>query len=160
MLAMLSACGFRLRSATQTSLPFKTIYLHFPESSAIGVELKRYIRASGSTEIVNDPKLAEAIVEIVQPERKGRVVLSMNGAAQPVEYELSYSFSFRVHDNQDRELLPATSKTVTFDTPYNVALALAKETEITAIYVEMQSEMVQYILRRLVALKPSAQTAH
>ena len=58
--SILTACGFRLRGAEQTRLPFKTIYLAFPDNSPLGVELRRYIRASGGTEIVADRKAAEA----------------------------------------------------------------------------------------------------
>jgi LPS-assembly lipoprotein len=154
ILAMLSACGFRLRNAEQTNLPFKTIYLGFTENSALGIELKRNIRANGSTAIVTDRKLAEAIVEVVQPEKEEQVELSRNGQGQPVEYTLYYKFSFRVRDNKDRELLPATPITITRYLPFNAALALAKETEKQGIYRDMQTDMAQQIVRRLAALKP------
>jgi LPS-assembly lipoprotein len=153
MLVMLSACGFKLRSAAQTNLPFKTIYLGFPENSTLGVELKRNIRASGNTEIVTDPKLADAIVEVVQPETREKVVLSLNGQGQVVEYTLYYKFSFRVRDNKDRELL-ATPIALKRDISFNAAIVIAKETEEQSLYRDMQSDLVQQILRRLVALKP------
>jgi LPS-assembly lipoprotein len=160
MLATLSACGFKLRSAAQTDLPFKTIYLGFPENSALGIELKRNIRANGNTEIVTNPKLAEAIIDIVQPERRDPpVVLSLNGQGQPVEYTLNYKFAFRVRDNKGRELLPVTAIALKRDLPYNIALALAKAVEEESLYRDMQKDLAQQILRRLAALKPIQETA-
>lgn len=154
ILAMLSGCGFKLRNAAQTSLHFKTIYLGFPETSALGVELKRNIRAGGATKIVTDPKLAEAILEVVQPEVREKAVLSRNGQGQIVEYTLNYRFSFRVRDSKDRELLPATPISLKRDVSFNAALVIAKESEEESSYRDMQSDLVQQILRRLVALKP------
>ena len=60
----LSACGFHLRGANgEANLPFKTIYVGIPESSQLGVELKRYLRASGDTSLVTDPKAAQALAK-------------------------------------------------------------------------------------------------
>jgi LPS-assembly lipoprotein len=76
MLAMaatvtLSACGFQLRGANnQANLPFKTIYLGISETSSLGTELKRYIRASGDTVVVSDPKAAQAIIEVLSETRE------------------------------------------------------------------------------------------
>ena len=154
LIAMLSGCGFKLRGAGDTNLHFKTIYLGFTENSALGIDLRRNIRATGNTEIVTDPKLAEAIVEVVQPEHRDRVVLSLNGAGQPVEYTLWYRFSFRVRDNHGHELLPTTMIALRRDQSFNPALALAMEAEAESLYRDMQTDLTQQVLRRLVSLKP------
>jgi LPS-assembly lipoprotein len=150
----LPGCGFKLRGAADIALPFKTICLRLPENSPLLVQLKRYIRAGGGTQIVDDPKTADAILEVVLPDRREKVILSLNGAGQPVEYTLFYKFSFRVRDNHDHELLPATSLTLKRDQSFNAAQAIAKQTEEESLYRDMQADMVQQILRRLVALKP------
>ncbi|MBV8666514.1 MAG: hypothetical protein JO269_08535 [Burkholderiaceae bacterium] len=154
LLSLLSACGFRLRGEVDTNLSFKTIYLGLPENSALGSDLRRYIRSTGNAEVVDDPKQAEAIVEIVQPERRDRVVLSLNAAGQPIEYTLWYKFSFRVHDSKNRELLPTTAIALKRDLTFNAAIALAKEAEAEALYRDMQSDLAQQVLRRLAAIKP------
>lgn len=154
LLAGLSGCGFRLRGEAQTNMPFKSIFLGFPANSTLGVELSRNIRAGGKTEIATDRKSAEAVLDVVQPERRGKSVLSMNGQGQVVEYTIFYSFAFRVRDQQDRELLPATTITLKRDLPFNAALALAKEAEEESMFRDMQSDLVQQILRRLTAIKP------
>jgi len=153
-LILLCGCGFKLRSAAQTTLPFKTIYLGFPPTSSLAIELKRYIRANGGTEILSDPKEAEAILEVVQPERQQDAILSLNGAGQPVEKTLNYIFSFRVRDGKGRELLATTTIGLKRDISFNAAQVIAKQIEEVSLYKDMQSDMVQQILRRLVALKP------
>ena len=154
LLAGLSGCGFKLRGESQSGLPFKTIYLGFPPNSTLGVELSRNIRAFGSTTIATDRKSAEAVLDVIQPERRGKAILSMNGQGQVVEYTISYTFAFRVRDDKDRELLPPTTISLKHDLPFNAALALAKEAEEESMYRDMQSDLVQQILRRLSAIKP------
>ncbi len=154
MLAVLSGCGFHLRGAGETRLPVKSIYIGLPENSPLRVALLRNIEASGGTAIVSDPKKAEAMMEVIVPEKRERVVLSLNGQGQVVEYTLLYRFTFRVRDNQDRELIPATSLTLKRDLSFNAALALAKEAEADALYRDMQADLAQQILRRLAAMKP------
>ena len=40
--AVLTGCGFQLRgSGGEYNMPFKSIYLAFPETSALGTELRR-----------------------------------------------------------------------------------------------------------------------
>lgn len=154
MLAVLSGCGFRLRGAADTKLPVKSIFLGLPSNSPLEVAMARSILASGGTEIVTDPKKAEAVLEVIQPEKRDRVVLSLNGQGQVVEYTLYYRFTFRVRDNQDRELIPATALTLKRDLSFNAALALAKEAEADALYRDMQADLAQQVLRRLASMKP------
>src|SRR4051812_35343292 len=89
-IAVLSACGFQLRGSNgQSALPFKTIYVGVPESSPLGVQLKRYIRASGDTQIVTDPKAAEATLDILS-ETRDKKILSLNTQGRIREYTLFY----------------------------------------------------------------------
>lgn len=158
LLASMSACGFKLRGASDTSIPFKTIYLGFAPNSTLGVELARNIRAYGTTTVVTDKKDAEAILEVIQPESRGKNVLSMNGQGQVVEYTITYRFVFRVRDSKDNELLPATTISLKRDLSFNAALALAKQAEEESLYRDMQTDLTQQILRRLAAIKPVTAT--
>lgn len=152
-LALLSACGFHLRGSNgEADLPFKTILLGFPDTSPLGAELKRNIRANG-TAIVTDPKLAEAIFEVVSESRE-KVILSLSSTGRVREYTLYYKLKFRVRDNQNKELLAPTEIILKRDISFNDAQVLAKEAEEGLLYRDMQSDMVQHILRRMAALKP------
>ncbi|HJV84014.1 MAG TPA: LPS assembly lipoprotein LptE [Noviherbaspirillum sp.] len=148
----LSACGFQLRGANgEANLPFKTIYIGVPETSPLGVELRRNIRASGETTIVPDPKAAEAILEVLSETRNTTVLLNTQG--RPREHTLYYKVRFRVTDPKGVELLPPTEITLKRDLSFNEAQAIAKEKEEEMLYRDMQSDLVQQILRRMAVLK-------
>lgn len=151
---MLSACGFKLRgSILGANLPFKTIYLGVPDSSPLGAELRRYIRSSGELQIVSDKEDAEAVLDILS-ETRDKQILSLNSQGRVREYLLNYRVTIRVRDNKNVELLPATQIALKRDISYNEQFVLAKESEEALLYRDMQSDLVQQILRRLAAIKP------
>ena len=150
---MLSACGFQLRGANgQSSLPFKTIYIGIAENSPLGIELRRNIRASGDTAIVSDPKEAQAIIEVLNESRE-KATLTLNTQGRIREYSLYYKLRFRVKDSKEKELLAPTEITLKRDISFNESQVIAKEKEEEMLYRDMQSDLVQQILRRLAALK-------
>lgn len=153
MAALLSACGFHLRSAADTNLPFKTIYLGFPESSPLGTELRRNIRGGSNTEVLATEKDAQAIM-VVLSETRDKSVLSLNNLGRVREYSLSYTLRFRVTDNKAQELLAPTEIVLKRDINYDESQVLAKEGEEAMLYRDMQRDLVQQILRRLAAIKP------
>lgn len=150
----LSACGFHLRgSQNEADLPFKSVHLAFGKTSALGAELRRYVRSVG-TKVVDEPKEAEAIVALLS-DTQNEAVLSLNSQGRIRELVLNYSITFRVHDNAGKELLVPTTLAAKRDLSFNEAVVLAKEAEKAMLYRDMQSELVQQILRRLAAIKPS-----
>ncbi|HEX7642310.1 MAG TPA: LPS assembly lipoprotein LptE [Burkholderiaceae bacterium] len=152
-LALLSGCGFHLRGNAEVRLPVKSIYIGLPANSPLRVSIVRNIEAAGGTEIVNDPNKAEAVLEVVEPERRERTVLSLNGAGQPIEFTLLYRFSFHVRDNNGHELIPVTPFTLKRDMSFNSSYALAKETEADNLYKDMQQDLAMQVMRRLSAMK-------
>lgn len=150
----LSACGFQLRGSNHLAgLPFKTIFIGFPETSSLGNELRRNIRGNGDTLIATDAKAAEVVLEALSESRE-KVVLSLNSQGRVREYSLYYKLRFRVKDNQDREVLAPTEIVLKRDITFNEAQVLAKEREEELLYRDMQSDLVQQIMRRLSAVKP------
>jgi LPS-assembly lipoprotein len=155
-LMMLSACGFYLRgSGPQANLPFKTVYVGFPESSSFGKELRRYIVGTGGTVVVDNPKAAEAIIDVLSESRQ-KVILSLNSQGRVREYTLNYRLAFRVTDNKGAQLLPPTDLIATRTLTFNESQVLAKEAEEAALYRDMQSDLVQQLLRRIAAIKPGS----
>lgn len=151
---MLTACGFHLRgSGTQANLPFKTIHVGFPESSSLGNELKRYIGTGGGTVVASDPKAAEAVLESLA-ESRDKEIISLNSQGRVREFALYYKLLFRVKDAGNNELLPSTEIIIKRSISFNESQVLAKEAEETAMYRDMQSDLVQQVLRRLAAIKP------
>lgn len=155
---MLSACGFKLRgSVLGENLPFKTIYISLPESSSLGAELRRNIRGSGELQIVSKPEEAEAQL-LITNESQSRQILSLNSQGRVREYLLNYRVTMRVVDNQKRELLAPTEIALKRDLSYNESFVLSKEAEAQMLYRDMQTDLVQQILRRVAAIKPLPST--
>lgn len=150
---LLGGCGFRLRGSSQTALPFQSIYLGFPDNSPLGTELRRYIEANG-TRVVKVPQDAEALLDVLAESRE-KAILSLNSAGRVREYSLYYKFSFRVRDQAGKILLAPTTITLKRDVSFNESQVLSKESEEASLYRDMQSDLVQQILRRLAALKHS-----
>ena len=75
--ATLTGCGFHLRGAGSSNLPYKTMHIALPDTADVNIWLLRYINASGSTEIVTDPKAAEAIFQQLGDSRQ-KTILSVN----------------------------------------------------------------------------------
>jgi LPS-assembly lipoprotein len=123
-----------------------------PETSPLGAELKRNLRANGDTRIVSDPKTAEAILDVLS-ETRDKTVSSLNTQGRIREFTLFYRLRFRLRDHNDHELLPPTDIVLKRDLSYNESEAIAKEKEEELLYRDMQTDLVQQILRRLAALK-------
>ena len=147
LLLLLSACGFQLRGTA--ALPFETIYI--PNTSGgVALDLKRNIQSGTRTRVVEDPKSAQALLDL-SGETKFRNILSLSGAGRVRELQLVLRVNLRVHDGKGGEFVPLTTLSITRDLTYNDTDVLAKEAEEAAIYREMQTDLVQQILRRLSA---------
>ena len=150
-LTTMAACGFQLRGA-EANLPFHSVYLGVGENSSLGTELKRYLRAS-DVSVVSDKTAADASVEVLTEARQ-KVVLSLNTQGRVREYSLIYRMTFQVKDRAGAILLAPTEIALKRDISFNESQVIAKEKEEELLYRDMQSDLVQQILRRLAALKP------
>ena len=158
-----AACGFQLRG--QARLPFETLYVALPDSSPLGTELKRNIIAGTHTKLVRNPAEAQATLSVTAEERD-KTILSLNTSGQVIEFQLRYRLSFRVHDAKGRDYLPQREIRLTRDVPFNNSRVLAQESDEQLLFRDMQSDMVQQILRRLaaapaepIAFEPAAKNA-
>jgi LPS-assembly lipoprotein len=153
---LLAGCGFQLRGTAD--LPFDTIYMP-PSNGGIVLDLKRNIQAGTRTTVVDDLKKADAVLEFHQEARE-KLILSLAATGRVREYQLRYRVSFRVHDGKGGEFLPVNLVQLTRDITFNDSDVLSKDTEEQLLYRDMQSDMVQQIMRRLAAAqrpKPAAQ---
>jgi LPS-assembly lipoprotein len=149
--ALLAACGFHLRG--QAELPFES--LHIPGNNPLAVELKRNVAAASKTRLVDKPGDAQAVLGFTQ-ELRDKIILSFSAAGRVSEYQLRYRVGFRVTDPKGAQVyLPSSEILVTRDMGYSDAQVLAKETEEALLFRDMQRDMVQQIMRRLVAAKPA-----
>lgn len=153
VMAMLSACGFQLRGSNgQYTMPFKSIFLAFEDTSALGNELRRNLRAG--VQVVTDPARADARFEVIS-ENRTKTILSLNAQGRVREYLLTYTLHFRVLGAQGGEILGPTEITLKRALTFNETQVLAKESEETMLYRDMQTDLVQQIMRRLAAARPA-----
>jgi LPS-assembly lipoprotein len=151
--ASLAACGFQMRGSNGSyTMPFHSIYLGFPDTSPLGVELKRNLRA-GDVTIADQAQQAEAQF-VVLGENRGKSILSLNSLGRVREYLLTYTLTFTVRDPKGVELLPATEITLRRNMAFDETQVLAKESEEALLYRDMQADLVQQIMRRLAAVRP------
>ena len=143
----LAGCGFRLRGTAE--VPFETLYL--PNSdSGIALDLRRYVQAGTRARVVDDPKQAEAVLAFTEENRE-KNILSLTSAGRVSEFQLKYRVGFRVHDGKGGDYVPQTSIALTRDITFSDTDVLAKEAEEQLLFRDMQSDMVQQIMRRLAA---------
>ena len=149
LLLLLAGCGFHLRGTAD--VPFETLYLPNADSG-IALDLRRYVQAGTRARVVDDPKQAEAILAFTEENRE-KNILSLTGAGRVSEFQLKYRVGFRVHDGKGGDYVPLTSIALTRDITFADTDVLAKEAEEQLLFRDMQSDMVQQIMRRLAAAR-------
>ena len=141
---LLSSCGFQLRG--QSTLPFDTLFI--AGATPMLVDLKRNVAAGSQTKIVAQATGADAILDIALEARE-KVILSLDTAGRVREYQLRYRVGFRVHDGKGQNWISTSEIALTRDISFNDAQIIAKENEEALLYRDMQTDMVQQIVRRL-----------
>jgi LPS-assembly lipoprotein len=143
--AVLAGCGFHLRGSA--TVPFDTLYI--PQSkTGIALDLKRNIEAGTNAKVTDDPKKADAILEL-SGENREKIILSLTGTGRVREYRLRYSVRYRVHDGKGNEYVPSSLVQLQRDVTYDDSAILAKEAEEQLLFRDMQTDLVQQVLRRL-----------
>lgn len=143
----LAGCGFHLRGTA--NVPFETLYLP-SATGGIALDLKRNIQAGTGAKVVDDVRKADAVMQLTE-ETRTKEILSLTGTGRVREYQLRYRVGFRVHDGKGGEYVPQTTIQLTRDIGFNDSAILAKEAEEGLLYRDMQTDMVQQIMRRLAA---------
>ncbi len=151
-LISLNGCGFALRKAP--NFAFTTLFSGLPESSPLGVELKRSLQATRKVKVITDARLineAQVVLDVLLDQRE-KVVLSLNASGQVREFQLRLRFGFRLRTLAGKELIPASEIALQRDISFNESAVLAKEAEEALLYRDMQSDVVQQVMRRLAAV--------
>ena len=152
-LLLTAGCGFRLRGTP--NFAFKSIYVNIPDSSALGNELKNALAANSALQVITDPQKmlqADVILDALADQRE-KTVIGSSSAGQVREFQLRLRFSFKLRTPQDKELIEQADILQQRDISYNESAALAKEAEEALLYRDMQSDLVQQIMRRLAAIR-------
>ncbi|MBS1159061.1 MAG: hypothetical protein H6R15_1480 [Proteobacteria bacterium] len=151
--AALAGCGFHLRGMQSSQLPYKTMYIALPETAEVNIWLQRYIRASGSTEIVDDGKAAEAIFQQLGDSRQ-KTILSVNAQGRVRGYRLQLTYTFRIVTPKGKTLVADNEINLSRDITYDDSNVLAKDLEEGLLWRDMNNDLVNQIMRRLSVIKP------
>lgn len=152
-LVVLSSCGFQLRGAY--TLPFDSVYIALPEGNALRAVLKRNIVAGTQAKVVDDAKSAQATLQVLG-DLAQKNILSIGSDGRVREYQLVRRFTFRVQDREVRDLVPTSVVTIQRDITFSDSAVLSKEAEEGLLWRDIETDLVQQILRRLAAAKVQA----
>lgn len=149
----LSACGFQLRQAPDFA--FKTLYTGVANNSTLGTELKRQMSAGGKVALITDARQidrAEVVLDVLTDQRE-KAVIATNSSGQVREFQLRVRVKFRLRSRAGAELIPETELVQQRDLSFNESAILSKEGEEALLYRDMQSDIVQQLMRRLAAVR-------
>ena len=147
-----AGCGFALRGTPRFA--FKSLFSPFAESSLLGTELKRSLESGGNVRVISDVRQidqADVILDVLQDQRE-KTVVAVNASGQVREFQLRIRFRFKLRSAKGKDLIPTTEILQKRDISFNESAVLAKETEEGLLYREMQSDIIQQIMRRLAAV--------
>lgn len=149
----LAGCGFQLRQPPEFA--FKTIYVAMPDNSPMGLELRRNLTGTGRVEVITDPVRAQQAQVLLEPtlDQRERVVVGRTSSGEVRELQLRLRFRFRLRTPQGTQLIPETEILQQRELSFNESVILAKDAEEQMLYRNMQSDIVQQIMRRLAAVK-------
>jgi LPS-assembly lipoprotein len=147
VLTLLAGCGFHLRGTSQ--VPFQSVYIP-SATGGIALDLKRNIQAGTNAKVVENAAAADAVLQFTEETRQ-KEILSLNVAGRVREFQLRYRVGFRVHDGKGADYIPTSTIQLTRDVTYDDSQVLAKEAEEQLLFRDMQTDMVQQIMRRLAA---------
>ena len=151
-LLALPGCGFQLRRAPDFA--FSRIFLGFAPNSTLGNELRRNIASNTAVQVLDARQIDQAqVVFDVLGETRERVVVGLNAAGQVRELQLRLRFRFKLRTPDGKLLIPDTELLQQRDISFSESVVLSKEAEEALLYRDMQSDIVQQLLRRLAAVR-------
>ena len=145
----IAGCGFHLRG--DVDYAFSTLFVNSPATTPFTFELRRAL-ASGGTTLVETAAAAQTILDVA-PVADDKQVLSLSGGGRVREFQLTKRVTFTLHDAEGRDWLPAAEILIRRTYTFNESEVLAREAQEARLNKEMQTDIVQQIVRRLQAAK-------
>src|SRR5512133_1725380 len=148
---LLAGCGFKLRGAQ--AYTFQTLAILPNPGGPLAIELRRSLGSSVRVLAPDEPlKQAQVVLDILQEQRE-KTVVGLSSSGQVREFQLRIRVKFRVRNAAGDELTPETELMQQRDMSFSETAVLAKEAEEVLLYRDMQSDLVQQLMRRLEAIK-------
>ncbi len=150
--AGLAGCGFRLRGSQ--AFAFQRIAIGPQPGGAVAQELRRSFGSAVQVLAANEALTQAQLVLTVADEAREKVVVGVNSSGQVRELQLRIRVRLQLRTAQGKDLIEGDEIVQQRDISYSESAALAKEAEEALLYRDMQSDIVQQILRRLAAIQP------
>lgn len=158
LLSSLTGCGFALRQAP--TFAFDSVLVGGLDATAVSRGLQQAMVASGirvlngsSARPSGDGTPVAQVVLLVIQDQHERIVSGQTNAGQVREITLRGRFKFRLSTPAGKYLIEDTELLLERDISYSETSALAKAAEEATIFRDMDSDIVQQVLRRLAAVK-------
>lgn len=147
----LAGCGFKLRGSQNYA--FSTLAIMPNPGGAVALELRRSFGGAVRVLAPDEPlDQAQLVLDILQEQRE-KTVVGVSSSGQVREFQLRIRVKFRVRTPQGKELTPDAEIVQQRDISFNESAVLAKEAEEGLLYRDMQSDIVQQLMRRLATVK-------
>ncbi|MDP3190722.1 LPS assembly lipoprotein LptE [Rhodoferax sp.] len=149
----LAGCGFRLRGSQ--AFAFQRIAIGPQPGGAVAQELRRSFGSAVQVLAANEPLTQAQLVLTVTNEAREKVVVGVNSSGQVRELQLRIRvlLQLRTAQGKGKGIIEGDEIVQQRDISYSESAALAKEAEEALLYRDMQSDIVQQILRRLAAIQ-------
>ena len=148
---LLGGCGFALRNSP--NFAFDTVAVTPEQSVGVAAELARYLGDKLRPVVPAEGQTGpQAVIEVIQ-ELREKSIVGLTATGQVREFQLRLRVKFRVRTLQGVELIAPTEVVLQRDISFNETAVLAKESEEILLYRDMQSDLVQQLLRRIAAIK-------
>ncbi|GDX56578.1 LPS-assembly lipoprotein LptE [Comamonadaceae bacterium] len=153
-----AGCGFKLRGSQNYG--FERIAVLPNPGGPLVTELRRSL-ATAVTVLPAEAPLSQAqvVLDLLQEQRE-KIVVGVNASGQVREFQLRLRVRFKLRTPQGQELIGPSDISQQRDISFNESAVLAKEAEEGLMYRDMQSDIVQQLLRRLAAWQAVAPLAN
>ncbi len=151
--AGLAACGFQLRGTAAYS--FASVFVNAPAALPLASELNRAIASGSSARLATTAESAQVVLELPSV-LDDKEVLSLTGGGSVREYQLITRIAFRLHDKQGNDWLPPGEIVIRRSYTFNETQVLARDLQEQRLRRDMQTDVVQQLVRRLQAAKGPA----
>jgi LPS-assembly lipoprotein len=144
----LGGCGFHLRGPEEVRFS-KIAMSGFPARSSMAEEIRHALPRN--VEVVDSMNEAQVIIDAIEDLRE-TLVESPTAFAQVRDLRLHVRLKYRLVRPDGKELLPPSELERQYDLAYNETNALAKDTEMNALFRAMQSDIATQLVRVLAAV--------
>lgn len=151
--AMLGGCGFALRAAPTFS--FQVMRVTGLENGGVTRALRGALESSGVRTIGSStaaPGLAPQVLLVVLVDQVERAVVGQTADGRVRELQLRTRYRFRLETPSGRTLIEDNELLMERDLSFSETAALSKSAEQDLSFRDMQTDIVQQVLRRLAAV--------